>query len=115
MSVEITALSYVSYATLFLAALAVTFQTPLVVLTLIGLRLISRAQLRRQWRAVYMTITGLAAGITPDWGPSSMLFFGGGPGRVFRKKVLPGGPGFSRPGTPPAFGAGNTPAGEPRW
>ena len=73
MSVEITALSYVSYATLFLAALAVTFQTPLVVLTLIGLRLISRAQLRRQWRAVYMTITVLAAVITPDWSPITML------------------------------------------
>src|SRR2546425_12482841 len=73
MSVEITALSYVSYATLFLAALAVTFQTPLVVLTLIGLRLISRSQLRRQWRAVYMTITVLAAVITPDWSPITML------------------------------------------
>src|SRR5207245_11170084 len=65
--------SYVSYATLFLAAPAVTFQTPLVVLTLIGLRLISRAQLRRQWRAVYMTITVLAAVITPDWSPITML------------------------------------------
>src|SRR5256885_14405771 len=73
MSVEITALSYVSYATLFLAALAVTFQTPLVVLTLIGLRLISRAQLRSQWRTVYMTITVLAAVITPDWSPITML------------------------------------------
>ena len=73
MSVQITALSYVSYATLFLAALAVTFQTPLVVLTLIGLRLTSRAQLRRQWRTVYMTITVLAAVVTPDWSPITML------------------------------------------
>src|SRR5256712_4747691 len=83
MSVQITALSYVSYATLFLAALAVTFQTPLVVLTLIGLRLTSRAQLRRQWRTVYMTITVLAAVVTPDWGPVSMLLGAAGSARLF--------------------------------
>ncbi len=77
MSVQITALSYVSYATLFLAALAVTFQTPLVVLTLIGLRIISRSQLRRQWRTVYMTITVLAAVVTPDWSPITMLLVAG--------------------------------------
>src|SRR2546426_5419645 len=95
MSVEITALSYVSYATLFLAALAVTFQTPLVVLTLIGLRIISRAQLRRQWRAVYMTITGLAAGITPDWSPITMLLLAAGLGGLFPLNFVPGRLGFS--------------------
>src|SRR2546425_8012937 len=94
MSVQITALSYVSYATLFLAALAVTFQTPLVVLTLIGLRLISRAQLRRQWRAVYMTITVLAAGIPPDWGPVTMVLLGAGLGPLFQTKLLPAPLGF---------------------
>src|SRR3989441_13100542 len=106
MSVQITALSYVSYATLFLAALAVTFQTPLVVLTLIGLRLISRAQLRRQWRAVYMTITGLAAGITPDWRPVTMLLCAAAPGRVFAIKLLLGRWGFSGPGHAPGVGGG---------
>ncbi len=73
MSVEITALSYVSYAVWFLAALAVTFQTPLVVLSLIGLGVLSYARLRQQWRAVYMTITVLAAVITPDWSPITMM------------------------------------------
>ncbi len=73
MSVQITALSYVSYATWFLAALAATFQTPLVVLTLIGLGLISYSQLRKQWRVAYMTIAVLAAVITPDWSPITML------------------------------------------
>jgi len=73
MSVQITALSYVSYATVFLAVIAFTFQTPLVVLALIGLGVVSRAQLRSQWRTVYMTITVLAAVITPDWSPITML------------------------------------------
>jgi len=73
MSVEITALSYVSYAVWFLAAIAVTFQTPLVVLSLIGLGILSYERLRREWRAVYMTITILAAVITPDWSPITML------------------------------------------
>lgn len=73
MSVEITALSYVSYAVWFLAAIAVTFQTPLVVLSLIGLGVLSYTRLRQQWRAVYMTITVLAAVITPDWSPITMM------------------------------------------
>ncbi len=72
MSVQITALAYVSYAVWFLAALAITFQTPLVVLTLIGLGFISRAQLRRQWRTVYLTIAVLATVITPDRSPITM-------------------------------------------
>lgn len=72
MSVQVTALAYVSYAVWFLAAIAITFQTPLVVLTLIGLGFISRAQLRRQWRTVYLTIAVLATVITPDWSPITM-------------------------------------------
>src|SRR5439155_3246318 len=38
-----------------------------------GLGVVSRAQLRSQWRTVYMTITVLAAVITPDWSPITML------------------------------------------
>lgn len=73
MSMEITALSYVSYAVWFLAAIAIAFQTPLVVLSLTGLGILSYSRLRREWRAVYMTITVLAAVITPDWSPVTML------------------------------------------
>ncbi len=69
MSVQITALSYVSYAVWFLAAIAATFQMPLVVLSLIGLRLVSYSRLRSQWRTVYLTIAVLATMITPDWSP----------------------------------------------
>ncbi len=73
MSLQVSALSYVSYAVWFLAILAIAFQTPLVVLSLVGLGIISSVRLRREWRTVYITIAGLAAIITPDWSPITML------------------------------------------
>ena len=48
MTLQITALSYVSYAVWFLAASAITFQTPLVVLALVGMGVISSARLRQR-------------------------------------------------------------------
>jgi sec-independent protein translocase protein TatC len=75
-SVQITALSYVSYAVWFLAAIAATFQTPLVVLSLIGLRVVSYSKLRQQWRTVYLTIAVLATMVTPDWSPITMGLVG---------------------------------------
>src|SRR5574337_38990 len=72
MSVQITALSYVSYAVWFLAAVAATFQTPLVVLSLIGLRVVSYSKLRQQWRTVYLVIAVLSTMVTPDWSPITM-------------------------------------------
>lgn len=72
-SIQVTALSYVSYAVWFLAAIAISFQTPLVVLALVGLGVLSPSRLRAQWRVVYFTITVLAAVITPDWSPVTML------------------------------------------
>lgn len=72
MSVQITALSYVSYAVWFLAAIAAAFQTPLVVLSLIGLRVVSYAKLRQQWRTVYVVILVLSTMVTPDWSPITM-------------------------------------------
>ncbi len=71
-SVQITALSYVSYAVWFLAAIAATFQTPLVVLSLIGLRVVSYTKLRQQWRTVYLIIAVLSTMVTPDWSPITM-------------------------------------------
>jgi len=76
-TVQLTASAYVSYAVWFLAAIAFAFQTPLAVLSLVGLGVVSRARLRREWRSVYMTITILAAVITPDWSPVTMLFVAG--------------------------------------
>ena len=88
MSLQLTALSYISYALLFLAAVALTFQTPLVVLALVGLGVISRARLRQEWRAVYMTITVVAAVITPDWSPVTMLLVAGAMVALYELSLL---------------------------
>lgn len=71
MSLEISALAYVSYTVLFLAILAFAFQTPLVVVTLVGLGIMSPARLRAEWRTIYVSLVVLAAMITPDWNPVS--------------------------------------------
>ena len=76
-SLQITALSYVSYAVWFLAAVAIGFQTPMVVLSLVGMGVLSSARLRQEWRAVYAVITVVAAVITPDWSPVTMVLVGG--------------------------------------
>lgn len=73
MSLQISALAYVSYAVWFLAIFALAFQTPLVVLALVGLGVVSPARLRREWRNVYVGLGLLAAIITPDWNPVSNL------------------------------------------
>lgn len=73
MSLQISALAYVSYAVWFLAIFALAFQTPLVVVALVGLGVVSPAQLRREWRKVYVSLGLLAATITPDWNPVSNL------------------------------------------
>ncbi len=73
MSLQISALAYVSYAVWFLAIFALAFQTPLVVLALVGLGVVSPAYLRREWRTVYVSLGLLAAIITPDWNPVSNL------------------------------------------
>jgi sec-independent protein translocase protein TatC len=95
-SLQITALSYVSYAVWFLAAVAIAFQTPMIVLSLVGLGILSTGRLRREWRTVYAVITVLAAVITPDWSPVTMLLVGGAMAALYElslllaKVVLPG-------------------------
>ncbi len=88
MTVQVTALSYVSYATWFLAALAIGFQTPLVVLALVGIGAISVRRLRREWRSVYMGIAVLAAVITPDWSPVSMLLVAGAMAALYELSLV---------------------------
>ncbi len=73
MTLQVSALAYVSYAVWFLAIFALAFQTPLVVLALVGLGIVSPARLRQQWRTVYLTLSLLALAITPDWNPISNL------------------------------------------
>ena len=50
-----------------------TFETPLVILSLAFLGVVSPQTLRREWRIAYMVIAGIAVFGTPDWSPVTML------------------------------------------
>ena len=63
---------YVSFIGWFLVGAGIMFEMPLVLLFLIKADIITVAQLRRQWRVVYITILLLCAIITPDWSPVTM-------------------------------------------
>lgn len=64
---------YVSYVGWFLLASGVAFELPLVLLALIKVGLVDRRMLRKQWRVVYVVILLLAAFLTPDWSPITMM------------------------------------------
>ncbi|MDI6752198.1 MAG: twin-arginine translocase subunit TatC [bacterium] len=48
-------------------------QTPILVISLIKIKLLSVAQIRKQWQYVYLGILVFAGIITPDWNPITML------------------------------------------
>lgn len=64
---------YVSYVGWFLLASGVAFELPLVLLALIKVGLVDRRMLRKQWRVAYVVILLLAAILTPDWSPITMM------------------------------------------
>jgi sec-independent protein translocase protein TatC len=69
----ITANAYISFVLFFLLIVGATFETPLVILTLAFLAVLSPQTLRREWRIAYMIIAGIAVFGTPDWSPVTML------------------------------------------
>ncbi|GFP26935.1 sec-independent protein translocase protein TatC [Candidatus Hakubella thermalkaliphila] len=64
---------YVSFVGWFLLASGVAFELPLVLLALIKVGLVDRRALRKQWQVAYMVILLLAAILTPDWSPITMM------------------------------------------
>lgn len=56
----------------FLLGFGIAFQTPVVVFYLVYFGVVPYAKLRANWRIIYVAITIIAAGITPDWSPVSM-------------------------------------------
>ncbi len=72
-NVLITANAYISFVLFFLLIVGATFETPLVILTLALLGVLSPQTLRREWRIAYMVIAGIAVFGTPDWSPVTML------------------------------------------
>ena len=57
----------------FLLGFGIAFQTPVVVFYLVYFGVVPYATLRKNWRVVYVTTFVLAAAITPDWSPVSMI------------------------------------------
>jgi sec-independent protein translocase protein TatC len=72
-NVLITANAYISFVLFFLLVVGATFETPLVILTLALLGVVSPQTLRKEWRIAYMIIAGIAVFGTPDWSPVTML------------------------------------------
>lgn len=56
----------------FLLGFGIAFQTPVIVFYLVYFGVVPYKKLRESWRIIYVTITILAAMITPDWSPVSM-------------------------------------------
>ncbi len=71
--VLLTANAYISYVLLFLVIVGATFETPLVILSLAALGIVSPQTLRKEWRIAYMVIAGIAVLGTPDWSPVTMI------------------------------------------
>lgn len=73
LSAMITFDGYVNFVALFLLAMGVGFETPIVILFLIKIGAVKPQTLRKNWRIAYVTILTLAAIITPDWSPITMI------------------------------------------
>lgn len=71
--VLLTANAYISYVLFFLAIVGGTFETPLVILSLVALGVVSPQTLRKEWRIAYMIIAAIAVLGTPDWSPVTMI------------------------------------------
>jgi len=57
----------------FLLGFGIAFQTPIIVFYLVYFGVVPYRTLRQNWRIVYVSTFIIAAGITPDWSPVSML------------------------------------------
>jgi sec-independent protein translocase protein TatC len=63
---------YANFVGLFLLAMGGGFETPVVILFLTKIGVVSPKTLRKNWRIAYVAILTIAAIITPDWSPITM-------------------------------------------
>jgi len=68
-----TASLYVTYAGWFLLAFGISFETPVFLLLLVRLRVLSVETLQKHWRYAIIAILLIAAFVTPDWNPVNMM------------------------------------------
>ncbi|MFA5867893.1 MAG: twin-arginine translocase subunit TatC [Actinomycetota bacterium] len=77
MKASVSASSYVTYAGWFLLGFGISFETPLFVLLMVRLGVISPQKLRSSWRYALLIILLISAVITPDWSPITMAVMAG--------------------------------------
>jgi sec-independent protein translocase protein TatC len=68
-----SASEYVTFTGWFMVGLGVSFETPIVIWMLVALGVLTPEQLQRQWRMALIIILLVAAIITPDWSPVTMI------------------------------------------
>lgn len=64
---------YVSFAILFIAAVGTVFETPIVILLLVKIGIVTPQQLRANWRIAYVVLMLVSAIATPDWNVIPMI------------------------------------------
>jgi sec-independent protein translocase protein TatC len=77
MTANVSASSYVTYAGWFLLGFGISFETPLFILLMVRLGIMSPSRLRGSWRYAILIILLISAVITPDWSPITMAVMAG--------------------------------------
>jgi len=77
MKASVAASMYVTYAGWFLLGFGISFETPLFLLILVRLGVLTPQRLRSSWRYAVLIIFLTAAVITPDWNPVTMAIMAG--------------------------------------
>ncbi|RJQ33347.1 MAG: twin-arginine translocase subunit TatC [Actinobacteria bacterium] len=70
---NLTVSNYISFSLLFLLSFGLTFETPVIVWMLSKLNIVTHKTLLRNWRIALVSILFIAAFITPDWSPVTMM------------------------------------------
>lgn len=65
---------YITFVGWFMLVFGFVFETPLLIIALLKLKICTYKVLRNQWRIVYLFAFIISAIITPDWNPATMLF-----------------------------------------
>jgi sec-independent protein translocase protein TatC len=77
MKASVSASNYVTFAGWFLIGFGISFETPLFILLMVRLGIISPERLRGSWRYAIIIILLISAVITPDWSPITMAVMAG--------------------------------------
>jgi len=64
---------YIMFVGWFVLAFGLIFQIPLLIISLIKLKICTYKGLRKPWQVIYIGILVISAIITPDWNPLTML------------------------------------------